>query len=287
MENFNKMKSIYKSEDSPFFTTMAFLTEAFDKKETRDKNQLERAQITASLENYLEIVIDMLMPTFFLEVGAHEASFSRKMKSRYPDALVYAIEANPRVHQHFQKEVEASGVNYIHMAADSKEGQVTFLIPEVIAGKKMPYIGKMGSLHEINLKASESSTVQVNASPIDDLIDSVKSESICMWIDVEGALKRVLDGAIKTLSKTSILYCEIESSPVWKDQTLAQEAINTLANAGLYPIARDCQKWFQHNIIFIRSDLLDNESLAVSAKEYADRAIQIFTKLPHNSASPK
>ena len=271
------MKSIYNEKDSPFFENMSRLTEAFDKIETRDKPLVERAPITASLEAYLEHVIATIMPDFFLEVGAFEASFSRMMKSRYPEALVYAIEANPRVHQHFREEVEASGVNYIHMAADSKEGEVTFFIPEVIAGNKMPYTGRMGSLHEVNLRASESSTVTVNALPIDDLIASVKSDSICMWLDVEGALKRVLDGASITLSRTSILYCELESSPVWKDQSLSPEIVNILANAGLFPIARDCQKWFQHNIIFIRSDLLDNEFLAASAKEYADKAIQIFT----------
>jgi hypothetical protein len=134
----------------------------------------------------------------------------------------------------------------------------------------------MGSLHEVNLRASESSLVKVRAQPIDDLVGSVKSDSICLWLDVEGALKRVLDGASNTLSRTSILFCELESSPVWKDQSLSPEIVANLAKVGLFPIARDCQKWFQHNVIFIKSDMLENEFLALSAQKYADRAIEIF-----------
>jgi FkbM family methyltransferase len=271
------MNSLKNSSDSPFSIIMARLTDAFDKIETREKPLVEREPITTSLELYLEDVIANFKPDFFLEVGAFEAAFSRKMKLRYPDVPVYAIEGNPRVHQHFREEVEASGVNYIHMAADSKPGEVTFFIPEVIAGKKMPYTGRMGSLHEVNLRASESSQVTVSAQPIDDMVASVKADSICMWLDVEGALERVLGGATKTLSRTSILFCELESSPVWKEQSLSPEIVKILAKAGLFPIARDCQKWFQHNVIFIRSDLLDNESLAASAKEYADKAIEIFS----------
>jgi tRNA G46 methylase TrmB len=126
------MSEIHNQKKSPFFINMDRLNDAFDKMETRNKPLHERAQITVSLEVYLEQVISIIMPDFFLEVGAFEASFSRKMKSKYPDSLVYAIEANPRVYQHFLQEVEQAGVHYIHMAADSNEGEVTFFIPEVI-----------------------------------------------------------------------------------------------------------------------------------------------------------
>jgi FkbM family methyltransferase len=263
--------------DSPYLKNMVRLNNFFDKMENRERPLIDREPITALLELYLEDIIASFAPDLFLEVGAFEASFSRRMKSRYPKTPVYAIEANPRVHQHFRAVVEASGVNYIHMAADSEQGEATFFIPDFIDGKKMPYAGRMGSLHEVSLRASQSSLVKVSAQPIDDLVASVDSDSICMWLDVEGALKRVLDGACKTLSRTSILFCELESSPVWKDQSLAPEIALILAKAGLFPIARDCQKWFQHNVIFIKSDMLENEFLASSAKKYADKAIELFS----------
>ncbi len=217
----------------------------------------DRAQVTAALEETLDQLVATLLPDLFLEVGAFEAAFSKRMKAAYPEIRAIALEANPRVYESFAKQASAAGVEYLHLAADARSGEARFFIPEVVAGQPKPKVSRMGSLNEIGIGGSEMTEVTVRAIALDELVASVSAERICMWIDVEGAADKVLSGAAKTLAKTAMIYCEIENRPMWKDGANAGEVIGHIRDAGFFMAARDFQTPLQFNALFLRNDLAE------------------------------
>lgn len=252
------------------------LNEVFDTFETRLKPLSERLVITNRLEDELDEIIDLVRPDLFLEVGAFDARFSRKMKRKFPNVPAIALEANPRVYNNFYSQAAIDGVDYRNCAATSKRETVKIHIPEQIAGKKMPEIGSMGSLLEVGLRDSRTISVEVMGMPIDDILQEHSFENACAWIDVEGFTDQVLLGGRKTIDKCSIIFVELESSPVWKGQVLADEIIHLLDDSGFEYVARDCQKWFQFNAVFLRHGMMQHYKLEEKIDAFTEFAVAEF-----------
>lgn len=72
----------------------AGLSATFDREEDRQKPLFKRKPIIKALEAPLEEAIALARPDTFIETGAFEAAFSRRMKAAYADAPVVAVEAN-------------------------------------------------------------------------------------------------------------------------------------------------------------------------------------------------
>lgn len=254
----------------------AELDTLFDDVSNRAKSLKEREPITFLLDSLLEQIAKLAPPDLVAEVGAFEASFSTKMKTAFPEVSIIALEANPRVFEHFAPKVLPSGVNYIHCAAGAEHGTVDIHIPTVIAGKDMPTIGRMGSLLEVGLRDSKTIKVKVPCDTLDNILAEEVFQNACVWIDVEGFVAQVLRGATSTLQRTQIIYVELESSPVWEHQTLSHEVIETLQSTGFTMIARDCQKWFQYNAIFVRDETLGIAGVQELIKKYISQAKALF-----------
>ena len=239
----------------------------------------ERTPITTLLESLLDDLIDEVKPDLFLEIGAHEASFSLKMKQRFNDVPVIAIEANPRVVEQYAKYVNGEGVDYLNMAVGDSDGDVSLFIPEEIAGKKLPHVGRMASLNRLNRTNSKMSEVKVAVNTLDQIVDGYNYSRGCMWVDVEGAADKVFSSGSHALSNTALIYCELENSAVWADQALAENVSQMLEDAGFVVVARDCQKWFQYNAIFLNKLHLDNRRIDGLISEYCSAALRTFNDL--------
>lgn len=262
--------STAETADGPF----EVLSAAFDRDGDRQKPLSERQLLTDALEELLADVIAVVRPDVFFEVGAFEASFSRQMRATYPEARVVAFEANPRVHERFATEVETAGVTYVASAIGNTVGTARFFIPEVIAGKTMPTVGRMGSLHPVGARESRVVEVETPITTLDLAAGDVAGRNVCLWIDVEGAVDQVLAGGPKTLEATSLVYCELESRPMWQGQTLSGPVIEYLVRAGFVPLVRDCQKWFQFNALFVRPSYV--EALRGAVEAYVPRALALY-----------
>jgi FkbM family methyltransferase len=263
---------------SSFAPLLSDLQAVFDDPATRSYPLSRRTPVTEALEHMLYEAIDLIKPDTFLEIGAYEAKFSRDMKAAYPNAEVLALEANPRVHALFVDQLADTGVHYVHKAAGSGPGQAKFFIPEVIAGSKMPYAGRMGSLRETTQRESEMTEVEVEVTTLDLLAADMPGTELCLWIDVEGLVHEVLGGAKETLARAGIVYCELESAPVWKDQVLADSVTETLKQAGFQMVARDCQKWFQHNALFVKPAVAETPGFQEMVEAYTKNALRIFSE---------
>lgn len=220
----------------------------------------KRYIITGLLEELLKQIIASVNPDFFIEVGAFEAAFSVELKKSYPNQHFLALEANPLVFDNFKSSVIAAGVDYRHLAATSQRTEIEIHIPEIVAGNPMPEIGRMGSLNPIGIKNSRTKAVPVQGIPLDEFLDEFNFQNGAIWIDVEGHLSEVLQGSSQLLKHCSIVFAEMETSPVWEGQTLAPEIVSLLDAQGFTLVARDCQKAFQYNGLFLAKSLIDNSS---------------------------
>lgn len=240
---------------------MERLDAAFDDAAFRTLALSERQKITALAERLFGELIDIVRPSVIAEVGAFEADFSRKMHAKYQDARIYAFEANPRVYEQFAGELLKGGITYIHVAVGASTGTVTIHVPVQIANKAMPFVNRMASLHVVGLRDSKTTAIEVPLDTLDNLLGAEISTRRCaLWIDVEGAVDQVLEGAAKTLAQTDLVICELESSQVWNGQVLGADIRRRLGDLGFSMVARDCQKWFQYNAIFVRTSVLQSNA---------------------------
>jgi FkbM family methyltransferase len=224
-----------------------------------------------------------LKPTVTLEIGAFEASFSREMKRRLPDARVVAYEANPFVHQHFRDDVVGAGVEYEHKAAGITSGSLEFLVPKDYRGSERDAINQMSSL-KTNLSTDEHEQVSVPAVRIDDEFPDLDKERFVAWIDVEGAAEEVLKGAERVLSRTMAVYVEVETRPIWAGQWLDTDVAKFLLERGFVLIGRDMLKPNQFNLVFVHRSVVKRPLVARHAARIY-RPVRRAPKPPQPSRS--
>lgn len=238
-----------------------------------------RGEITGKLEELFDRLVDAAQPSKVVEVGAFEADFSQRAHSRFPEADVFAFEANPRVAAQFADAVNATGVVYRHLAIGAEAGTATINVPEVIADNDMPFVNRMGSLHGLAVPDSRTIPIEVPMDTLDAAISVAPRDRIALWVDVEGAVDQVLAGAQGTIAATEVLVCELETSALWEGQALADDIRKLMAASGLQLVARDCQKPFQYNAVFVRPSLLEAPGVAAMIDEYADTAVELWNRV--------
>ncbi len=204
--------------------------------------------------------LQLLPVTTTLEIGAHEATFSRKAKQQNPDRTVRAFEANPHVYAHFllEGELRKLGVDYRYGAVGDKNGSTRFHIYETIDGKEEPCDSRRQSiLLRTTGEKDRRYGVWVPLARLDSLCANDPADSrYALWVDAEGASGQVLAGADKTLEKTLILIIELESQPKFTGQASDREIMKILLARDFVPILRDFQFRHQYNAIFVNKDSL-------------------------------
>jgi len=224
-----------------------------------------RKALVKDFERVFHTLLREVNPEIVLEVGAHEATFSRVMKRLLPERRIVAMEANASVFQKHAEYLQVRGIEYVNLAATDKAGIVSFNVPLKVDHKER---ATMGSLLTDSQSAAHN-VYEVPGVPLDDFLGEDADRPNAMWIDVEGAIGTVLKGATRTLSNCLALYAEVEPTERWPGQMLDHGVIDELAQFGLVPIARDVQRrnW-QYNVIFVREALLDEPMIKVALARY-------------------
>jgi FkbM family methyltransferase len=163
-----------------------YLTNLLERRARRLPRELVRERVE---QTFRDLCVEV-GPTLSLEIGAHEAGFSRWMKSAVPDARVVAFEANPFVHEKFAATHEDSGVEYLHLAVSETNGPVELGIPRQLHNEDK---GRRFKKHKANRMASLAShryaedvdTVTVPSTPLDDFVSVAGDDVIVAWVDVE------------------------------------------------------------------------------------------------------
>lgn len=244
------------------------LSALFETPDVHSLSYFQRMPISRLLKDLLDQVIHHERPGTIVEIGAFEADFSRRMTQSFPGARVIAFEANPIVHANFWPELSGANVDYRHAAIGARNGEATIHVPTRICGNDMPALSRMGSLNELSVPNSEMDTLTVPIRRLDDELGDMDGAA-ALWIDVEGAVPDVLDGAETTLRRTQIVLCELESIGMWKGQTLADSLVERFRTAGLTPVARDCEKRNQFNALFLAENARRRAESSLLAFEQA------------------
>jgi len=92
--------------------------------------------------------------------------------------------------------------------------------------------------HESNSRFNHISTLEtvrterVDTHPLDDVLPAGPVDFL--KLDVQGAELMVLQGASATLRRAAVVHCEVEFSPIYRDQPLYPEIHAELATHGYY-----------------------------------------------------
>ncbi|MFE4336709.1 FkbM family methyltransferase [Streptomyces sp. NPDC056831] len=219
------------------------------------KREIRTTGTSEELDRLFLELVSLLQPRVFVEAGAHEAETSLAIAAVVPDCAVVAFEANPYVHRKFTAGTDfaANRVDYRHQALSSRPGEVTFLVITDSASLTDDRVeGYNSLLRRVGgdwLGDVEYEEVTVAATTL-DLEFADRPGPFALWLDVEGATEQVLTGGREFLDRCDLLKVEVEETPFWQDQWLAEDVVAELREHGLEPVARDTQTEEQYNVVF-------------------------------------
>lgn len=217
----------------------------------------DHAEMQQRLVKYFRRLCRRIEPAVALEIGAHEASFSRWAASELPGTRVLAFEANPHVHAKFADKLAETRVDYRNVAVGPVNADVQLNVPLEVRGKPRSLTSRMASL-AVHTLASDQVQVTVPGVRLDDDLALGPDDRVVAWIDVEGANEVVLQSGPSVLDQTDAIYIEVEWEPTWEGQWLDGDVAVHLRRHGLVPVARDIQRRHQYNVVFVRAGLVDD-----------------------------
>ena len=163
--------------------------------------------VERSLHDYLHVTTAQISQVII--VGAYGADEVERMHMTYPNARFLCFEPNPATNQQLQvKFANKSHVTLSRMALGSAPGKTMF------HELSMP---GTGSLLEPDLdslsafcrqKSEEVAAFEVNVSTLDLEAKSLPVVDL-LWMDVQGAEGKVLEGGAETLKRTKSVFLEI------------------------------------------------------------------------------
>jgi FkbM family methyltransferase len=214
----------------------------------------DHATVEGRLVEFFRKLCLRISPSVVLEVGAHEATFSRWAAHALPDARVTAFEANPYVHEKFADRLARTRVEYLNLCVGPVNGEVELHLPKQIRGEERSLASKMASLN-LHTLADEHVQVSVPSVRLDDRLDLSPDDRVVMWIDVEGATQTVLEGSGTVLDRTRALIVEVENQAVWEGQWLDTDVAAHLRRNGMVPVARDvAARPHRYNVVYVRAE---------------------------------
>lgn len=246
-------------------------------------NVEDRRYSHAALVDFFYDLQSFIRPKTFIEFGAFDAGFSRKVRTLHPHSKVIAFEANPYNFKHFTSSFnfEENNIEYNHLAISDKDhGSISFQIQRKRSGVEASPIKGDDSLLKRNVsdahevyKNIEYETVTVDTMTLDGFFNDAQFglDDFGAWIDVEGALQSALAGASKTLARTHSLIVEVEEKPFWSGQWLASDVEQFLAGLGFSPVARDFEFEHQYNMVFVKDAVRRHYGFQQMMVKYYDR----------------
>jgi len=251
---------------------LRFLAACFD---LADPNERKRSagELTSL---YLDLVT-AINPDVTVEIGAFDASFSQAIKQRLPQVRAVAFEANPYNFEEVASRVAAAGIEYVHKAVSDVDGTVTFNIMAAYGDDRFPRVKGNDSLLQRTAPGVAYEQVAVPSVTADTFFGQAEFAACrpCLWIDVEGAASKVLEGAANVLARTRSVLIEVEDYPHWEGQWLSQDVDAVLASHGLTPVARDFEYENQFNIVYVDSSTIDAHWLDLLLTRYYSRIASV------------
>lgn len=213
-------------------------------------------------------LLDQFSCSTLIELGAHRATASRNFMRAKKGRRAIAVEANPYNYERFKEKVEKGGTVYKNLAMTNETGFVNMILSDNDSDRKRGHRRTCNSLLR-NKDFIRTKTIQVSGITFDDLIkESVAKSEIyplnvnrpSLWVDLEGALGLLLEGAQKMLPECFAVFAEIEATPLFDNQIIGDEIFKAFSELNFIPFLRDCEyNPKQYNVIFINRRFANSE----------------------------
>lgn len=163
-----------------------------------------------------------------LEIGTNDGQDSEDFINTFKNIQLYCFEPDPRAITRFKNRMKKySNYKLYEMAISNSNGEIDFHLSGG-SNPGMPWYGdwdksssiKKPKLHLLQHRwCSFNNTIKVETKKLDDWFKEENLESIdFIWVDVQGAEKEMIEGAIETLKKTKYLYTEFDNVELYEGQ---------------------------------------------------------------------
>lgn len=247
----------------------------------RQRQDARKKIISLYKETYLRI-IQCIHPSLSIEFRANDAAFSRYIAKNIKNCRVLAYEANPYVYTNYSKNKEISSlpIEYSNIAISDKTGEISFFAQINKEDNTISYKAGIGSLlrkKDDFFTSFNEKEISVKSTTLDTILEKFYSnDKICLWVDVEGALREALNGARESFlkNKIAIVNIEVERRPRWENQWLDIDVITFFARNNFLLLCMDNQTASQYNITFIHTSQITPEIMNI-AGEYVEKVSRI------------
>jgi FkbM family methyltransferase len=165
---------------------------------------------------------------------------------------VIAFEPNPENYAAICADPRSSEIEVRAEAVSDEDGQATFYLLDVPPDRQWvkgaSSLNRRGAIIQWGLTERP---IRVAACRLDTVLQDAPAP-IALWIDVEGAAKRVVDGFEGIGDRVSFIYVEVEPRPLWEGQAGASEVLDKLTARGFREVARDGASEIQFNVLLTR-----------------------------------
>jgi len=179
------------------------------------------------MSSFINSNIKDYKPKVILDIGSRDLEQSIEFKSIYPDARIIAFEANPEQYKICKQAAEGKGIEvYPYLLSDKEQEQHDFYItPGNIGASSMlkPYDVPF---------ASDKSWIKISIKSrrLDKVLEELGVSKVdIVWIDVQGAELKVLQGMNKYLDEVDFLHVEAADIPYYEDHHPRHEVENFLS----------------------------------------------------------
>jgi FkbM family methyltransferase len=224
----------------------------------RSKDNYQGELLTRNLMNRIADKINFDDINVIFDIGSRDALQSVEFASWFPNAKVYAFEANPdsiklctQTMDRYKN--ESINITLAPYAANNYNGDVSFY--PVFNGN----IGASSLLETTNHTRSRSWKQTRTTVPCVRVDDWCKEHNISkidiLWMDVQGAEKMVLEGIGDLLNSVKVIQTEIGLQELYKNQMMKTELDSYLAGYGFEMIHGNAVGGnTEMDVIYIKND---------------------------------
>lgn len=167
-----------------------------------------------------------------LDIGANVGMFAQDVRSRFPNATVYAFEPLPYCYTKLLETMRGdANFHSWNVALGSAPGTVTM---DQSSFHPSSSIRSMSALHkELYPKSAELTSVSVEVARLDDLMRTVDlTGPTLIKMDVQGYEDEVIKGGKETIRRASILIIETSFVPLYEGQPLFDDIYRSVQELG-------------------------------------------------------
>lgn len=166
-----------------------------------------------------------------IDVGASNGGFVKKIRAIFPETQIFSFEPIKDSYDKLvEKNVLDKNFTAFNCVLSNKEDIVDFYISSRSGCSSLL---EMSEIHKNAYPdTAELKKTTLESKTLDECLKNQILKSALLKIDVQGAEKLVLEGAIKTLENVQVVFMEINFVETYKDCILVNEAINLLKKYG-------------------------------------------------------